>query len=209
MTTLPKLLHTAADRLEPALRPLILRSSLLARGWVKLLDAIVARQSDRRVMRKSILPALAAAGFEKVLFVGTRGYTQAYGRAFRNSRTEYWTSDVDPEAARYGADGRHITCDVREIDTVVSPASFDLVVLNGIFGWGVDDTADMDRAVRAICTVLADGGFLLIGWNHDRSPDPESLPAMAECFAAAALDGLPARQGFADVTHVYCWYRKR
>ena len=204
-----RLLHLALDRLDPAIRPLARRSSLLGGAWVKLLDAVVARQPDRRYMRKAILPALAAGEFGKILFVGTRGYTRRYERAFRRLRTEYWTSDIDPEAARYGAADRHVTCDVRDIDLQFAPATFDAVVLNGVFGWGVDDPAGMDATVRSVARVLSPDGILLVGWNHDRSPDPDTLPGICKLFTPESYRGLSQRHAFTDVTHVYSWYRKR
>ena len=48
----------------------------------------------------------------------------------------------------------------------------------------------------------------MIGWNGDRSPDPDTLPAIG-LFKLTEFSGLPHRQGFADVTHRYAWYQKR
>ena len=48
----------------------------------------------------------------------------------------------------------------------------------------------------------------MIGWNDERSPDPDTLPAIA-LFKPTAFFGLPHRQAFADVTHRYAWYQKR
>ena len=201
-------LHGAADRFDRSMRPMINRSRAVERAWVAVLDAIVARQSDRVHLRNVILPAIARGGLARVLFVGVRGYTRSYGEAFQGTSTEFWTSDIDPAAAPCGAPGRHVIGDACRLDEAFPDKNFDLVVMNGVFGWGLDDPAGMDRAVVAAHRVLAPGGWLLLGWNADRIADPDTLPAIAGLFAPAAFGRLPPRTAFPDVTHVYAWYRR-
>jgi hypothetical protein len=183
----PRKLHRLADRLDGRLRPTLRRAPRLEAAWVAVLDAIVSRQPDRAYLRSAILPALAQRRPERLLFVGVRRYTRSYQRSFRPSETEFWTVDIDPAAAQFGAPGRHVTADVRRIDEVLPGGYFSVVVMNVVFGWGVDDRRDMERALAATERVLAPGGLLLIGWNSDR------------CH----------RKSFDDVTHVYAWFRVR
>lgn len=204
----PRKLHRHADRLDRGLRPTLRRAPVLERAWVRILDAIVARQPDRAYLRSSILPAVAAMRPERVLFVGVRGYTRSYGRVFRSAGTEFWTTDIDPDAAQYGAPARHVTADVRYLNQAFSPDFFQFVALNGIFGWGVDDPGDMDRALAATEGVLSPRGILLIGWNRDRCVDPDTLLSM-DRFEPVPFAGLPHRKTFVDVTHIYAWYRTR
>ena len=97
---------------------------------------------------------------------------------------------------------------MRNLDAAFRPGFFDLVMLNGVFGWGVDAPDHMEQTLEAIAEVLAPGGTLLIGWNHDRSPDPDTLSNIA-LFEPADYDGLPHRKSFEDVTHRYAWYRRK
>ncbi len=182
---------------------------MLERAWVGVLDAVVALQTDRAYFRREILPALARMRPHRVLFVGVRGYTRGYGEAFRGLATEYWTADIDPAAAAHGEAGRHIICDVRDIGQHCPAGHFDLVLLNGVFGWGCDTDADMNAAAHALAAVLQESGYLLIGWNTDRSPDPATLEAISQSFVPASPPGLPAEQRFADVTHVFSWFRRK
>ena len=204
-----KRLHRTADRVDVAFRPMLGRAPALEAAWIRALDRIVAAQADRRYLRKTILPAIRGAAPERVLFVGVRGYTRRYGATFRGAATEYWTSDIDPAAAAYGAPGRHVVGDLCELDRLFAPEGFQIVMVNGVFGWGLDEPGRMERAIRAVHSVLASRGVLLLGWNSDRVTDPEELPALQELFAPAVFAGLPQRRAFADVTHVYGWYRKR
>ena len=204
----PRKLHRHADRIDRIIRPALRRAPALEQIWIRVLDAIVARQPDRAYLSKSILPAVAASRPARVLFVGVRGYTRLYGDAFHAAGTEFWTTDIDPDAAQYGAPDRHVTADLRSLDEAFARGFFQVVMLNGVFGWGIDEPGDMDLALAAAERVLSPGGTLLIGWNVDRCVDPDTLPSMT-LFAPTPFAGLPQRRTFNDVTHAYAWYKTR
>lgn len=156
--------------------------------------------ADRRYLLETILPALRAAGPRRVLFVGCRPYTRPYQAFFDMS--EYWTLDIEPKVARWGS-ALHRTGDVRFCDAVFEPGYFDLVLLNGVLGWGVDTDADIDRTLRAVRGVMRNGGLLLVGWNQGRCADPLERPTTRKLFRHEAALGLPARRSFAGTTHVF------
>ncbi|HEX2100673.1 MAG TPA: hypothetical protein VHF69_08425, partial [Candidatus Synoicihabitans sp.] len=120
--------HEAADALDRRVGERIRSFPRLRRAWIGLLDFLVGRQSDRRYMRRAILPAVAGERPHRVLHAGVRGYTRHYGAFFRAPPTEFWTCDIDPEAARYGAPGRHLIHDVRRLDAAFPPGHFDVVL---------------------------------------------------------------------------------
>jgi SAM-dependent methyltransferase len=165
--------------------------------------------SDRLYMTKSILPALTAQRMQRVLFVGCRAYTARYGRKFARAGIEYWTTEIDPEAAIWGEPRRHIIGDITKIDDLCAPESFDAVLLNGVFGHGVDNESAMNRAVTAISQILKPGGILLIGWNSNKKhPDPMALAAVDSYFRHECVLPLPLRKTFPDTDHVYDWLTK-
>lgn len=165
--------------------------------------------SDRLYMTKSILPALVAQRMQRILFVGCRAYTARYGGKFARAGIEYWTAEIDPEAAIWGEPNRHIVGDVTKIDELCAPAFFDAVLLNGVIGDGVDDEYAMNRAVTAIEKILKPSGILLIGWNSDKDhPDPMTIAAVDEYFHRECVLPLPLRKTFPDTDHVYDWLTK-
>jgi hypothetical protein len=136
----------------------------------------------RQFLVKRLLPFLAAMPVRRVLFVGTRWYTLSYASYFDAHGTEYWTNDIDPEVTRWGAPGRHICVDVRQIGQHIEAGEFDVVLLEGVFGWGVDTPDAMNVALEAIAGIMAPGGILLVGWDIGRNVDPLGLPAADTLF---------------------------
>lgn len=119
------------------------------------------RNEDRRILEQVILPqVLSACGLRRVLFVGCDWYTKGYEAWFR--RRDYATIDLDPAAGRFGA-RRHIVDGLQNIERHFPPASLDLIIVNGVFGWGLDAETDVERAVRGCHRALRIGGLLIIG----------------------------------------------
>jgi len=165
--------------------------------------------SDRQYMTQNILPALEKRQIQRMLFVGCRAYTARSGGRLARAGIDYWTTDIDPQAAIWGWRDHHIVSDIKEIHNVCASESFDAVLLNGVIGHGVDDEDAMNRAVEAIAQILKPGGILLIGWNsHKNHPDPMTLAAVTTYFSRQSVSSLPLRKTFPDTDHVYDWLTK-
>lgn len=159
-------LHDAGDALRRAWGAgLLWPTRSLLRQAARLLGAPRAfAPPDRRLLEDCILPHYAQARHPlDVLFVGTRWYTSSYERIFERHR--FVTMDIDPAAARHGSSLRHVTGCASRADAWFEPASLDLIVLNGVFGWGLDDRQDVEQAVACFHRLLRVGGDLLVGWN--------------------------------------------
>ncbi len=147
---------------------------------------------DRRLLEALILPACAARDeCRRVLFVGCAAYTRGYERLFPGC--EYLTIDPAPRRRRYGA-MRHIVAGLQDLDRHVAPGALDLVVCNGVFGWGLDTRADCDAAFAACGRALRPGGVLLLGWNDipSRRPFPPETLAALQAFEPCCVPGLGA-----------------
>ena len=142
-------------------------AALKARPWSEIVGygVILARNAlglpnrmrtlDRDTLEQIILPAYAArSDIRTVLFVGCAWYTRHYERMLPGRA--YWTIDPDPWKKRFGA-RRHIVAGLESIDAHIAPASLDLIICNGVFGWGLDDRADCERAFQG-CLILTFGG---------------------------------------------------
>lgn len=163
---------------------------------------------SRLFLERDILPWLGQH-YAKVLFVGTAPYTYQFERLFRRSRGQFTTIDPDAGTTVWGA-RHHIVAPIQEIGRHRPAGSFDCIVFNGVFGFGIDDPEDQRAAVKILYDALAPGGLLLVGWNTNLMSDPEERGIFTPYFVPA--DGLPwpQRTRFAlPETHVYDFYKRR
>jgi SAM-dependent methyltransferase len=149
------------------------------------------RAKDRRMLDEEILPRLAANDrFARVLFVGCDWYTEHVEDLFLAKRRTFTTIEIDPRRARHGAQ-KHIIAGLSELGAHVARGSIDLIVCNGVIGWGLDDPAEIEKSMAACVAALSPGGFLLLGWDDV----PEKLPVPIEKIQALRLLAPDAPQG--------------
>jgi hypothetical protein len=93
--------------------------------------------ADRRVLEQVIFPYfLNDKSCKTVLFVGVHWYTRGYNKRFENSK-RYITIDFDPSKRKYGAN-EHLVDDIKNLGKHLGPLSLDLILMNGVFGWGLN-----------------------------------------------------------------------
>jgi hypothetical protein len=141
------------------------------------------RTEDRRIMETIILPYFAKrTDLRRVLFVGCAWYTRGYDRVFRGK--DYWTIEVDATRAKYGSK-KHVVDSVANLRRHFGRGEFDLIICNGVFGFGLNERADVERTFRACFECLREGGVLVHGWNDI----PERVPfPLSECESLALFD---------------------
>lgn len=146
------------------------------------------RALDRRILDEEILPRLARNDrFPRVLFVGCDWYTEHVEDIFVTRGRSYTTVEIDPRRARHGA-SRHIVGALEDLGRYMEPGAIDLIICNGVIGWGLNQPKDIERALEACARALSPGGVLLLGWDDV----PEKLPL--------AIDQIQALRALSPVT---------
>jgi SAM-dependent methyltransferase len=168
----------------------------------------VARCPDRTVLLDRILAALAKPGIT-LLWVGCRRYTRRYPAIIERQGAVCWTLEIDPAMRRWGHPERHTVGDLQRVGALYPPRHFDVALVNGVFGWGLDTLAGQNQAVEGLAHTLKPGGTLMLGWNLDRSPDPTRLPATEQFFTPSHHPGFERRITVPGVTHVYDFLSRR
>lgn len=145
---------------------------------------------DRNLLDNKILPWFAGQkSVQKVLFVGCDYFTVHYPGIFPNA--EFWTIEPDPAKAKYGSKN-HLVGFLQDLCRFVPAGSFDLIIFNGVFGWGLNKREDIEGSFTACFSCLTPGGFLVFGWNNmeDRIPVPlESIKAL-KLFQPFSIPGM-------------------
>jgi SAM-dependent methyltransferase len=90
----------------------------------------------------------------------------------------------------------------------------DLIICNGVFGWGLNDKEEVEKAFLGCHQCLRQGGVLVIGWNDtpEKKPFPlENCESLSK-FSPYVFPPLSTSQyqNFAEDTdkHVYNFYIK-
>ncbi|MDF5723659.1 MAG: methyltransferase domain-containing protein [Rhizonema sp. PD37] len=136
---------------------------------------------DRYILEQKIIPYfLDKQEFIRVLFVGCGSYTKHYEKWFRQK--EYWTIDINPMKKIYGAK-KHIVGSLGDLNLSFQENYLDLIICNGVFGWGLNDRKEVEKAFTGCYKSLRKGGVLIIGWDDtpERKPFPlESCESLSQ-----------------------------
>jgi len=134
------------------------------------IDALLPSE-DRRVLETMIFPYfIESDAYHSVLFVGCSWCTRPYNRLFERSKN-YWTIDYSPMKRHYGC-RQHVTDGLQNLRRHFEPGTFDLIVCNGVYGWGLDAREDIEAAFSASAECLKEDGVLLIGWGDTEATNP-------------------------------------
>jgi SAM-dependent methyltransferase len=146
---------------------------------------------------------------QHVLFVGCAVHTAHYESLFPGR--DFVTIDVDPTKARYGA-RRHVVDTIANLESHFEADTLDVVVCNGVIGWGLDRADEIDCAASQCFECLRPGGVFIIGWNDIPERRPIAFNDL-EGFRRFARLTLPPFPGPVYPTlgpsrHVYNFYMK-
>lgn len=132
---------------------------------------------DRRILEQVIFEHYRKEpAIKTVLFVGCDSYTAHYQRRYFSTH-DYWTIDPNPNCRRFGAN-RHVTAALENLSRHFPDGLFDLIVCNGVYGWGLNHLEVCDAAFSQCYSCLTPRGHLLIGWNDVPGRDPAPLSAV-------------------------------
>ncbi|MBD2777707.1 methyltransferase domain-containing protein [Iningainema tapete] len=153
---------------------------MIARGLKVITYTILGKDMplethDRYILEKKIIPYFVhQQEFTKVLFVGCGSYTKHYEKWFKHKK--YWTIDINPMKKIYGAKD-HIIGSMSDLNLHFQENYLDLIICNGVFGWGLNDRNDVEKAFGTCYQCLRTGGVLVIGW--DDVPEKKPFPLEA------------------------------
>jgi len=146
----------------------------------------------------------------KTLFVGLDKHNWHYPRLLR---CQFHSMDIEARMAVYGQRDRHWNGCATRMAEHYGPNAFDVVVANGLVGYGINSALDFRRLMTQCEQVLKPGGLLVLGYNDrpDRAPFPV-LPVAREFFEpfVPPITGVehyvhPVDDAF---RHVYVFLRK-
>ncbi len=139
---------------------------------------------DRYVLEQVIFRDLfIRKRYSMILFAGCDSYTRWYPALFeRFSNLTFATAEPEEWKKKYGSRKFHWVGRFEDLKALPEQKeSYDLVILNGIFGFGTDTSAAKAMTLETAYRLLKPAGTLLIGFN-DRSGNSRFIPAQTEAF---------------------------
>ena len=155
------------------------RHSKLLKTWeleIKTRLGIPVRYNSpaRIILETIILPNMASQNQNsegsRVLFVGCDWYTNHYKKEYFK-KWDYWTIDPDITKKRYGSKN-HVIGHLELLAKYFGPEYFDLIICNGVVGYGLNQLGDVEEALDSCYTCLRVGGKLMLG----REDEPGFIP---------------------------------
>ncbi len=210
-------IYASAIGAPPAGKLEILRALLTEKGFAsrvirkRLRLPVQLRIEDRRVLEHVVFPHYCSlATVRRVLFVGCDWYTAHYER-FYFANLSYWTLEPDAAHARFGAT-QHVVAPLENLGDHFQEGSFDLIICNGVYGWGLDAPDRCDTAFSQCYRALAAEGHMLLGWDDlpARTPVPLEQIASLRHFRKYTLAPLGSWRYRTDTPyrHTYDFYQK-
>lgn len=169
---------------------------------------------DRRLFEDEILARIGAdEANQRILSVGVAWYTTGYSRHFAGK--SFITLDVDESRARF-ATTQHVVGDLRDLERHFDPRlPFDVILMNGVIGYGLDTVDEVDRALRECAARLRPGGLLVLGMNELKPThvDPSAAPA-SRLYRPSPFGDWPDGRvtvaiPFRERSHTFLFWRRR
>jgi SAM-dependent methyltransferase len=173
---------------------------------------ILVRTPDRMLLEGEIFRWIRSReGMRNILFIGVDQYTKHYASFFPDAT--FHTIDNDPSRARFGSD-HHLIASIADVTKQFPPRCMDVVIMNGVYGWGLDEQDEAEEGFQRCYDVLRPGGLLVLGWNNIPERNPLDIDTISSLRRFTEL-GCPLFKGNwryevpeTENRHTYDFYTK-
>ncbi len=127
------------------------------------------KDDDRKILESIIFPYILAKYNPKIILdIGREDYQAFYNDFFTNR--ELHTIDINPAHQEFGNKDNHILDNAINLKKYYQNNYFDFILMNGVFGWGLDKEEDVQTSFNAIYNILKPNGIFILGYNDDVVP---------------------------------------
>jgi len=98
----------------------------------------------------------------RCLFLGTDKRSWHYPQRLD---ADFFTMDIEPKKAIYGNRGQHTIGSASTLLQYYSPSSFDVIIANGLIGFGMNQQQDCEALLAGAHALLKENGLLVLGYN--------------------------------------------
>jgi len=98
----------------------------------------------------------------RLLFIGLDKHNWHYHRLLN---LKFHTIDIDRRNSRYGQVGLHCTGSATTHQNYYEPEFFDVVIANGMIGFGIDTLEEFEAMLGGIAHITKPGAALVLGYS--------------------------------------------
>lgn len=143
------------------------------------------------------------------LFIGTDKRSWHYPKVLD---LELHTIDIEKKKALYGNAQHHIVGSATELARYYDPASFDVIIGNGLIGFGMNAAEQCEQLLSGVALLLKDAGLFVIGFND--GPEYVDFKVKAAKNYALFEECIPGAFGLTQSTyafgdHTFVFLKKR
>ena len=126
---------------------------------------------DRRILEDDILPSLEDQNEGKfILNVGANWYTKSYASIFKKNK--YIELEIDWWRFQFCSSDTKIHADFLNLP---DRFQFDYIILNGVFGFGINSKEQIEQAIKICDDCLVTYGIVLLGDKNKNLEFPIQL----------------------------------
>ncbi len=182
----------------------------LHRNLIRFGIDVRKKRADRKWLEQVIFPELLRTpDYQRILFVGCAWYTLHYSKLFRSR--DFITMEISPDEAQYGGT-THIIDSCENIDRHFPANALDVVVFNGVYGFGLNGLPAIERTLQAIHQSLRLNGLFIFGWNDQPATAPYRIEQLTGLNAFEPYAFPPLHQTIHESDsknrHRFHFYRK-
>ena len=143
------------------------------------------------------------------LWVGVKPYSTRYEYILRAAGASRFDS-IEPDTSQivFGSSQNHYVDIAQNIDKYVGPGTYDIVIANGVLGWGIDSPSQIQDFYTVTSKVMKNDGILVIGYNAHIGQD--HTHGIEQFFQKTTIGNLPQKMQFTtEWKHTFEFYQKK
>lgn len=167
------------------------------------------KSGDRRFLEKIIFKSIFNRKSAKILFVGVHTESEWYSRIWENDpRIEY--ECIDPVYEKLNRDDFY-QAKIQDLNEAIDfKGKYDIVIINGVFGYGINESKEIDEALVAAKYIMKPGALLIVGYRKSSQFCDVDTRKIEEQFKKANIPGVNnhKQENLHSNGHCFASYKK-
>lgn len=156
---------------------------------------VLFKTTDREYLEKTIFTDINEKLKPRyVLSIGVYWYTVLYNLYFRDSL--FLSIDIDQNKSKFAQNNFHLNCSIQDLNKIVPKSSIDLILMNGVYGYGINTTYELQNTLQTLSNFLSKNGLVVLGYNDVKNRNPLNINDGYDFSPLKILDSFETTKSF-------------